>query len=165
MEKEKIIAIFKQDPKKNYIFKNHSVNDLICMMEYLELNLKTKKGNWSVRRLKKFNNNCFISDMNIKRFYLQYAIRKKRNKVFENFTNKLGRFIDDKKIFPISLRDPKPLKIIDKENVKLFLEELKLLKAKYLSGSNENLLDLISTNIETGLQKTTLRNYFYKVSN
>lgn len=165
MEKEKIIAIFKQNPKRNYIFKNHSVKDLICMMEYLELNLKTKKGNWSVRRLKEFNNNCFISDMNIKRFYLQYAIRKKRNKVFENFTNKLFSFLDDKKTFPISLREPQPLKIIDKENVKLFLEEFKLLKAKYLSGSNENLLDLISTNIETGLQKTTLRNYFYKVSN
>ena len=160
MEKEKINAIFKHKSKRDYKFKSDSVKDLTDIMSFFETTVKTKKGNWSLKLLKEFNNKCFISDTNILLFYDEYSKRKKQNKGFEKFIKKISRSMHK----PLYSPKEKTLKIRDKSKLKLFLEDFKLLKAKYLIGTNKDLLYLINKNIDTGLKEATLRNYYYKLS-
>ena len=142
-------------------FESNSIKELCEIMDFFSNHFKTKNGNWSVKKLMDFkkNNGIINSDFeeNMSDFNQQYSKRKKENKSFASFIKK----IDTKRRNRNKLHNSKSLKLADKSKIKKLLKELKVIKNRYLEGNHDELISLVSENINTGLTKNTLRKYYF----
>lgn len=145
---------------KNQI-KNLSVLELCDIMRYCEKRFKNNKNNWSVKLAEEFckKNDSYVLTLhgNLSDFYIVYAKRKRKNQSFKRFLEALWRNTCSKGLLkPISRK----LKLSEDADIKSFLEGFKLLKNKYLEGTDEMVIKMIYDNVETGRKISTLRNYY-----
>lgn len=159
MTDKEIILILLKSKKAHKIYKKLSVKNLCEIMTFLEKKLKTIKGNWSLRLYNQFiEKNKNLKYIDLKFFYYEYANRKKEIKNFELFVN----LIKKKEVEKWNEWRNKKITLVDKDKTKDFLKEMQLIKNKYLDVTDAKLLKLITENIHTGLEPSTVRNYYYK---
>jgi len=144
-------------------FKKKSVLELQQIMTFLKQELKIK--NWSINYLDNFLEKNKIQISTLKFFYKEYSKRKKRLKTFEKLLSRY-ELREEKKIekfMKTKIDSYIKIELIHKSQseVTKFLKELKNIKIKYLVGKDNDFIEIISKNINTGYSKSTLRNYYY----
>lgn len=148
---------------KSNIFDKLSVEDLCDIMDFCEKKFKTDKNNWSVKLFEKFcyeNDNFVLGPHLILRdFHSKYTKRKKPNKTFYDFLERLRHYSYVKGIMkPIDNQ----MKLRDKKKLKEFIKHMILIKTKFLTGSNEMMYELISKKINTGRTISQLKKLNYQ---
>lgn len=179
MEESEILHFFQISYTNKVKFNKLSIKELVGLMEYIDLKLKTDKGNYSIEKLNIFcSKHKLKSGVNaetLKKFYDEYSRRKKPKLKFKNFLDKINSdFNLNTNNFHYSTKDKKPkvLKVVIKNKKKTkqqvtkeFIKGLKDLKNAYIEGSNEDFIKVICKNFELKYSEGTIRNFFYENEN
>ncbi len=163
MTEEEINAILYSNAEKRGCFKKLSINELIEIMDFCKKKFKNDKNNWSIIKAEKYckddNNHTLSLCLNLQYFYTQYGKRKRKVIGFEKFIKALWVNTNSKGIMKPIKKKPT---IANTKDLKKFLEDMKVIKSKYLICNNNMLIEIISKNIETGYTLATLRGLYYK---
>lgn len=159
---EQINEVLTNPISKHRVFEKMQVRELCDIMEFCKRNFKTDKGNWSINLAvlfcEKFKKLPLGLYQNLTYFYIQYAKRKKVDKGFNTFRERLYHYTLTKGILKRNLNKPT---LLDNSKIKPFLTELKHIKFKYLNCTDDLFLKTIKECIDTGFEFSTLKSYYY----
>ncbi|MDP3946507.1 MAG: hypothetical protein Q8Q51_11495 [Lutibacter sp.] len=141
-------------------FERISVKEMCEIMDFLKQKIRNKNGSWTIYNFKKFAFEYKIHGVVLAghSIYLGYEYSKRKHPI-KGFEDASHKYFES--FFKIKKKNT-TIKLKNKKDLNIFLEDLILLKRKHLDTSNETLIELVSNNIHTGYTKSTLLNYFYE---